>query len=355
MFMALPLVPPSKVLECMNHIKTQVDRIDITVEDGRMLKHKFQKMIVYMENQWINGKVFSMEHWSAYMQFVRTNNHIEGDHSRLNKRCHQKKQSLDPLIKILHNESKYIETTISKLHAGRLQPSSLNAKTAKRNGQLTAIWESYHSDPAFDVILMLEAIASNLLIPSEWLMTYLADPDAPTDNPDGNEDITATDMVESNHYELVEDDISELLEDISTERPAPSEQVAVVKKWLEELSISHLEELIDKNLPYLKRVLRNEEENERHTIYVNGGPEARSNTPHEIFVPFTYEQLEKVHSIFRKHFLDYLNNKEIDGKQYLWMVLVPTFLIKIVMDQENISQEDAELLFHKIAQPQRTN
>ena len=46
---------------------------------------------------------------------------------------------------------------------------------------------------------MLEAIASDLLVPSDWIMTYMADPNAPEDNPFNNSEIVDDpDSIEDN-------------------------------------------------------------------------------------------------------------------------------------------------------------
>ena len=347
MFMALALVPPAKVIECLEHIKKRIAKIDTTEEAGILLQSKFSQFVVYMETQWINGKVFTMEHWSAYMQFVRTNNHIEGDHSRLNKRCHHKKQSIDPLVQILHKESLYIDSTVVKLHAGHLQAPVLSSKTAKRNGQLTAIWDAYHSDPEFTVIMMLESIASDLLIPSEWIMSYLADPEAPSDplevvhSGEIHNEANAGPQVEAN---------IEYSADVNREHMEEDTEAADILKWIQHIRLNELESLTNENLPFLSSIVFEEEFNERHTEYLTGEPGGNQMMFFDVVNPFAYhfEKVETVHKILRTHFLSYLESIGVDAKEYLWKVLLPIFITKILMDHKNISQGSAEHLLLEV-------
>ena len=98
--MALALIPHTKIRRCMNYLQSEVDRIDTTEEHGQQLQYKFNRMLNYMENQWLNGRMFQVKDWSVYGQFVRTTNHVEGDHNRLNSISYGKKLRPVPLVTI---------------------------------------------------------------------------------------------------------------------------------------------------------------------------------------------------------------------------------------------------------------
>ncbi|KAI8516554.1 hypothetical protein Bbelb_051350 [Branchiostoma belcheri] len=61
----------------------------------------------YMEREWLGNSVWSVDEWSVYFQPIRTNNDLEGYHTRLNKKA---QNSLDfyLLVELLCKEAEYV-------------------------------------------------------------------------------------------------------------------------------------------------------------------------------------------------------------------------------------------------------
>ena len=115
-----------------------------------------------------------------------------------------------------------------------------------------------------------------------------------------------------------------------------------------------MENLAKSNLTFLTRVIQGKEKVERHDVYMRGA-DARSYTPQDLLAAFTDDQLQVIHAILWEKYSEKLHKKNIDGREYLWMVLILTFLVKLVMDQENILCDAALRLLYHIAYPNRTH
>ena len=72
LLMALPLLPAE-------YIRPQFDKLR-----NSSLPPALERLVNYIEQQWINNSVFTVESWSVFMQPIRTNNDVEGWHHRMN-------------------------------------------------------------------------------------------------------------------------------------------------------------------------------------------------------------------------------------------------------------------------------
>ena len=73
--MALPLLPPEHIRPTFHHIKPSTSTSPI------------DSLLAYMQNTWITGRTWTPLDWSVYGVAVRTNNDVEGWHTRLNHRA----------------------------------------------------------------------------------------------------------------------------------------------------------------------------------------------------------------------------------------------------------------------------
>ena len=72
--MALPLLPAEHIRSTFAHIKPA------------SMTPPLEKLWKYMLDTWINGKIWTPVDWSVYGVAIRTNNDVEGWHTRLNHR-----------------------------------------------------------------------------------------------------------------------------------------------------------------------------------------------------------------------------------------------------------------------------
>ena len=75
--MALPLLPPEHIRPVFNHYKPTAPT------------EPLQQLYSYMLDTWISGSTWTPVDWSVFGVAVRTNNDLEGWHTRLNNRCNK--------------------------------------------------------------------------------------------------------------------------------------------------------------------------------------------------------------------------------------------------------------------------
>ena len=98
-------------LLCLPH-----EQIYATFKDFRDLiepshPEGLQKLMKYIEDNWMEGKPFSPVNWSIFKIPIRTNNDCEGWHHHLNRLCDKlghNNVNLYELIKLLHKESQFL-------------------------------------------------------------------------------------------------------------------------------------------------------------------------------------------------------------------------------------------------------
>ena len=80
--MALPLLPPEHIRSVFNHTKTTTST------------EQLEKLYNYVQTTWIKGKVWTPLDGSVYSLAIRTNNNVDGWHTRLNHRNRRGKYQL---------------------------------------------------------------------------------------------------------------------------------------------------------------------------------------------------------------------------------------------------------------------
>lgn len=112
-----------------------------------------------------------------------------------------------------------------------------------------------------------------------------------------------------------------------------------------------LEEKLDENLTYLEHVILGHVHNERHEMFISSLQQLKQQQDYLISGPFTENQTEHVLEMLKKKLghLDNMFDDMYDLLAYRCRVLMPTFLTKIVMDNENVSLKMAEQLLIKFS------
>ncbi|KAG0727843.1 hypothetical protein GWK47_033757 [Chionoecetes opilio] len=122
-------------------------------------------------------------------------------------------------------------------------------------------------------------------------------------------------------------------------------------KLLHNMTESDFEQRMDESLPYLKRVIRGVEPNERHELFMTSSRQLRTQQDYLIYGPFTADQSFHVLGLLKEKLghMDKLIGKINDVLVYRVRVLVPTFFTKIVMENESVSMAEAYRLMAKFS------
>ena len=175
--MGLALIPSSRIAEATAYLQLEVNRM-VRQRGAADLQPKVQQLLDYVMTNWIDGRMFKHSDWCGYMVNVRTNNHMEGYHSRLNSRMGSKKKNpkyID-LMKTLHEESKQVALTIAELANGQYS-ERVNKKAAERNLQLTDLWTQFQRGRIETGVELLKAVSEDIGKLKRQLVNFLADPD----------------------------------------------------------------------------------------------------------------------------------------------------------------------------------
>ncbi|XP_045114618.1 uncharacterized protein LOC123506528 isoform X2 [Portunus trituberculatus] len=122
-------------------------------------------------------------------------------------------------------------------------------------------------------------------------------------------------------------------------------------KKLRNMTDSDLEQRMEENLSYLENVIRGVLPNERHQWFKESDPELTLQQDYLIYGPFSSDQSLFVLELLKKKLshMDKLIGNSFDVPVYRCRVLVPIFFTKIVMDNENVSLDEAYSLLAKFS------
>ncbi|XP_066274964.1 uncharacterized protein [Branchiostoma lanceolatum] len=96
----------------------------------------------YVQSTWIESSVWSPRRWSVYKQSVRTNNDVEGWHTRLNLKAKKSALPLYLLVDLLHREARLVRVQARQVCEGELRRYQ---RTTYRNlqGSLFRAWQKF--------------------------------------------------------------------------------------------------------------------------------------------------------------------------------------------------------------------
>lgn len=142
--MALPFLPEE-------HIAPVFERLA-----RKASTDKLQQLVGYMRDTWVTSSTWPPTSWTVFGQPVRTNNDVEGYHSRLNKKGYPH-MPFYLLIVTLHDESSYATLQVELLSSKKLV--KYQKKTYKRTHSIfIKLWKDY-SDGEISVKQLLHGVA----------------------------------------------------------------------------------------------------------------------------------------------------------------------------------------------------
>ena len=141
--MALPFLP-----------KDWIRRIFLQYK-AKDVDEKLKNLMNYMENQWMNNPLFSIESWSAFRRPIRTNNEVEGYHHKLNNNANGMALNMYELIAKLHEEAQDAQQTCNLVQdevLTRLQ----RKKYVKVHGKIQDTWDDFEIRGSISAQTLLE-------------------------------------------------------------------------------------------------------------------------------------------------------------------------------------------------------
>ncbi|XP_061178328.1 uncharacterized protein LOC133186965 [Saccostrea echinata] len=98
--MALPFLPSAD-------IQPAFDRLS-----ARATSQELQQLVAYMDSNWIGSAVWQPRNWSIFQTNVRTNNDVEGWHTRINADIGKANAAFYILVPALQREARLVDLTV---------------------------------------------------------------------------------------------------------------------------------------------------------------------------------------------------------------------------------------------------
>ena len=171
--MALALVPNSKIAEAFEFLQSVINRM---APQDAVLRGQLQQLLDYVQATWISGPLFTHKDWNNYGMFVRTNNHLEGSHSRYSKNLGSATPTFANLVDLLKDESESVPYSVAEIYSGRSGNQQSKAAAA-RNVELKDIWHKYQAGLIVDVTELLDELTKQLVGPDVHMIAFYADPE----------------------------------------------------------------------------------------------------------------------------------------------------------------------------------
>ncbi len=112
-----------------------------------------------MHDTWVkDGARYPRQQWSVFNRAIRTNNDVEGWHTRLNRLARKNSLPMYSLIDLLEEEAEYAKHETRLVSAGKLKRYQ---REAFRDCQtkIMELWDRYTDDDTFDAISLMSAIS----------------------------------------------------------------------------------------------------------------------------------------------------------------------------------------------------
>ena len=147
--MALPYLPANVISWKFNQMKNELVDRELLVD-----------FLHYYENTFITNKTWTPESWSIFKLIIRTNNHLESWHSRLNNNC-GRNTTFYNLLKELEREANLTEV-YKKLLSERKLCQIQKEKFKKFQEKIFVLWEKYDFNEITTEDLLVEVCNMNV-------------------------------------------------------------------------------------------------------------------------------------------------------------------------------------------------
>ena len=97
----------------------------------------------YVNETWLQHKVWKVENWSVFGHSIRTNNDVEGWHHKLNKSAKKGNLPFYLLINLLYLEAKEIPNQVKLVKGGKLKRRQ-RKQVKEIQGRIMGVWKDYN-------------------------------------------------------------------------------------------------------------------------------------------------------------------------------------------------------------------
>ena len=101
-------------------------------------------LLNYVKETWINSAIWPPQTWCVFGRSIRTNNDVEGWHSKVNLKARKGNLNFYLLLKLLHDEARMVNLQVRLLSEGKILRKQQH-KYNKHHGQLVKLWEEYNN------------------------------------------------------------------------------------------------------------------------------------------------------------------------------------------------------------------
>ena len=130
--MALAFLPTNEIQQTFQTLRQQ------PVVDG---SDRLQRLFTYYEDTWLTG-TFPLDMWNVHETTVRTNNMVEGWHSKLNRYVRRIHPNLHQLINELKKEQAMTQVSIQRARLGG-RPAPRRQKYVRIDEQVETLTSDY--------------------------------------------------------------------------------------------------------------------------------------------------------------------------------------------------------------------
>ena len=147
--MALAFLPTDQIMGIFTTLQRQP-----VVEGNNQLQALYQ----YYYDTWLTGS-FPLELWNVHQTSTRTNNMVEGWHSRLNRYVRRLHPNLHQLVKELQKEQAMTQITVQRARLGGAPPAR-RMKYVRIDEEVQRLTQRFDSEelPAMDYIAGLRRV-----------------------------------------------------------------------------------------------------------------------------------------------------------------------------------------------------
>ena len=129
--MALPFLPAERIQPAFRFLR-------------QLQTAPLQRLVDYVETNWIHNTIWSVEYWSVNNQPARTNNDVECWHRRINKKATYEKKPFYLLVPLLHEEATLLPTQLKMVTEAKLTRQQRSSSRYLQS-KYFEVWELYEN------------------------------------------------------------------------------------------------------------------------------------------------------------------------------------------------------------------
>lgn len=128
--MGLPFLPSADIRPAFDQLATRATSPELT------------QLVNYIDNTWLSSTVWLPRNWSIYQLTIRTNNDVEGWHSRINKDIGKAHPSFYVLVPALKREADLVDLSIQLVTEEQVLRDQ-RSRHRELQGRLHQYWSEY--------------------------------------------------------------------------------------------------------------------------------------------------------------------------------------------------------------------